>query len=631
MPELMQNGRTISLNEADSALTLRCGETIFRFAGNGCKIEALRREEGKFRFRLRTPRLSFPLEATLRFADDGNPELRLAGDGALTAPVEYPGSLIPDPGDLALIPAGEGFAFPVDDPSIPVLPECSLLNSQSWHLAFLASLRGDAWIVLAVESGTDAQVRHEREGGLLHSQLGWLPEGGVWGYERAVRFLSGDRGGLSALCAAYRRYRDAPGPVESLREKRWRLPQLDRLIGAPEFWIWPDQYEEFMYGAGDAELNPTAVELVRIAGEIKAAGCDRALIGLFFAGDCPAAGKIAEKTGFLTAKYDNLEDELPGTLAPLIPPARLRECDYTARRMTAWPRDTVRDEAGNYIQAWALRGRDGIMHHQNRVCPQFAPEYTRAEVPALAREHGFEAWFFDVMGGGAMECRAPEHPLTRRESIRKRREAFQILGDAGLISGTEEGCESYVGACCYSEGKLSPALYRLNYRESGRSKAHQYTPEEHEEIFDRFMLNPRYRIPLWELIYHDCMVSYWYWGDSSNCCPELLPRRDLFNLLYGQPPLYSLHVADWKRQKPLLLESAKRASAAARLTGYEKMTAFDWLDAEKLVHRTRFANGVTVTVNFSDRAFRTDSGETVPPCDFLLERGNLSETEINPL
>ena len=37
-----------------------------------------------------------------------------------------------------------------------------------------------------------------------------------------------------------------------------------------------------------ADINPTAVELVRIAGEIKAAGCDRALIGLFFAGDCPA-------------------------------------------------------------------------------------------------------------------------------------------------------------------------------------------------------------------------------------------------------------------------------------------------------------------------------------------------------
>lgn len=625
MMELTRNDRTISLNEADSSLTLRCGEAVFRFAGNGFAAEAVRREAGELRFRLRGPQLPFPLEATLRFSDDGNPELRLAGDGPLTAAVEYPGALLPEPGDLALIPAGEGFAFPVDDPSIPILPECSTLNSQSWHLAFVASLRREAWIALAVESATDAQVRHERKDGLLHSQLGWLPECGGWGYERAVRFLAGDRGGLSALAAAYRRYRDAQRFIEPLREKRRRLPGLDRLIGAPEFWIWPDRYEEFMYGTrDDAELQPIAAELIKIAGEIRASGCDRALIGIFFTGDCAAAREIAEKTGFLTAKYDNLEDELPGTLAPLIPPARIRECDYTERRMKAWPRDTVRDESGNFAQAWALRGRDGLMHHQNRVCPHFAPEYTRAEVPPLAREYCFEAWFFDVMGCGATECRAPEHPLTRRESIRKRREAFQILGDAGLISGTEEGCESYVGACCYSEGKLSPARYRINYRESGRRKAHRYTPEEHEETFDRFLLNPRYRIPLWELIYHDCMVSYWYWGDSSNCCPELLPQRDLFNLLYGQPPLYSLHVADWERQKPLLLESAKRASAAARLTGYEKMTAFDWLDAEKLVHRTRFANGVTVTVNFSDRAFRTDSGETVPPRDFLLE------TETNP-
>ena len=199
MMELTRNDRTISLNEADSSLTLRCGEAVFRFTGNGFAAEAVRREAGELRFRLRGPQLPFPLEATLRFADDGNPELRLAGDGPLTAAVEYPGALLPEPGDLALIPAGEGFAFPVDDPSIPVLPECSLLNSQSWHLAFVASLRREAWIVSAVESATDAQVRHERRDGLLLSQLGWLPECGQWGYERAVRFLSGDRGGLTAL------------------------------------------------------------------------------------------------------------------------------------------------------------------------------------------------------------------------------------------------------------------------------------------------------------------------------------------------------------------------------------------------------------------------------------------------
>ena len=166
---------------------------------------------------------------------------------------------------------------------------------------------------------------------------------------------------------------------------------------------------------------------------------------------------------------------------------------------------------------------------------------------------------------------------------------------------------------------MSPALYRINYRESGRRKAHLYTPEEHEKVFDAFMLNPRYRIPLWELVYHDCAVSYWYWGDSSNCCPELLPLRDLFNVLYGQPPLYSFHVSDWERWKERLLKSAARASRGAELTGYERMISFECLSEDRLVQRTKFANGVSVTVNFAEKEFRLESGRILPPMRELIE------------
>lgn len=620
MPELNQNGKTVALNEADASIGISCGTALFRFAGNGFSAERITADGKKIEYRLSSPSLPFAVTAVLKFADDGNPELRLSADGKMEEPVEYPGALIPEKDDLALIPAGEGFAFPVGDPSIPVLPECSWLCSQTWHMALLASLRGDAWIAQAVEEGADASVRHERKNGLLSTQLCWQPQWGEWGYERAVRFLTGERGGLNALCASYRAYREALGTVVTLREKREKLPYLDCLIGAADYWIWPDRYENFMYGTDDnADLKPVAADIVRIAEELKRGGCEKALLGLFFAGDRSAAREIVEKTGFLSTGYDNMEDELPGTLEPLISPARIRECDYTARRMKYWPHDTACDEQGSFYRAWALRGRDGVMHPQNRTCPYFVEDYTRDEVPALARQYGFRAWFFDVMGGGSLECRSPEHPLTRRECILNRRRAFEVLAENGLISGTEEGVESCVSSFCYCEGKMSPAFYRINYRESGRCKAHRYTPEEHEKTFDDFMLNPRYRIPLWELVYHDCAVSYWYWGDSSNCCPELLPLRDLFNALYAQPPLYSFHVSDWDAWKKRLLESTERATRTAKLAGYERMISFGYLTGDKLVQRTVYANGVSVTVNFSGREFRTDSGKTVPPQDYMIE------------
>ena len=620
MPELKHNAIRIALNLPDASLTLRNGNTAFRFGGNGFSAKTVSEEEEKIVFTLTSTRHPSAVRAVLEFVADGNPELRLFAEGAMETAVEYPGALLPEKGDLALIPAGEGFAFPVDDPSIPVLPERASLCSQTWHMALLASLRGDAWIALAPEEGADASVRHERADGLLRSQLCWESQRGEWGYERVLRFLSGGTGGLNALCSAYRAYRESLGQIVTLKEKRKKLPHLDSLIGAANCWIWPDGYENFMYGTDDhAELKPAAKDILRIAEELKEGGCGKALMGIFFSGDRSAAREIVERTGFLVTHYDNMEDELSGTVAPLISPARIRECDYTARRMKYWPRDTMRDRDGSFTGAWALRGRDGKMHPQNRTCPSFVEEYTGGEVPPIAREYGFNAWFFDVMGCGSQECWSPDHPLTRRECIRRRNNAFRILADNGLISGTEEGAESYVSSYCYCEGKMSPAHYRINYRESGRRKAYLYPPEEHEQVFDRFMLNPQYRIPLWELVYHDCAVSYWYWGDSSNCCPELLPRRDLFNLLYGQPPLYSFHVSDWETLKSRLLESAGRAARTATLTGYEKMVSFEHLSGDRLVQRTGFSNGVSVTVNFSEKEFRTGSGTSIPPQDFLIE------------
>ena len=560
MPELNRNGTKIVLKAPDASLELIRGSATFRFGGNGFTAREIESDGEKITYRLASRRFPSPVHAVLQFAADGNPELRLSAAGSMGESFEYPGALLPEPGDLALIPSGEGFAFPVGDPSIPVLPESSWLGSQTWHMALLGSLRGDAWIALAPEEGADASVRHERKNGLLRTQLCWQAQQGEWGYERTLRFLACDTGGLNALCAAYRAYRESLGQVVTLRAKREKLPHLDRLIGAANCWIWPDDYENFMYGVDDnAVLKSAAPDIVRIAEELKAGGCEKVLMGIFFAGDRQAAREITERTGFLVAQYDNMEDELPGDVAPLIPPARIRACDYTARRMKNWPSDTIRDADGGFVDAWALRGRDGAMHPQNRTCPYFVEKYTREEVPDAARRYGFSAWFFDVMGCGSLEGASPEHPLTRRECVSKRLDALHVLAESGLISGTEEGAEPYLSSFCYCEGKMSPALYRINYRESGRRKARLYTPEEHEKVFDAFMLNPRYRIPLWELVYHDCAVSYWYWGDSSNCCPELLPLRDLFNVLYGQPPLYSFHVSDWTEWKDRLRESALRA------------------------------------------------------------------------
>ena len=157
--------------------------------------------------------------------------------------------------------------------------------------------------------------------------------------------------------------------------------------------------------------------------------------------------------------------------------------------------------------------------------------------------------------------------------------------------------------------------------DAGRRMNTLYYGDEIPAVITNYMLNPRHRLPLWELTYHDCTVSYWYWGDSSNGCPELMPLRDLFNALYGLPPLYSLNVTQWRRLRTVVAASYRRATAVAARVGLLPMTAFEWLTEDRLVQRTVFGGEYAVTVNFSNRPYETPQG-TIQPLDFRLEELN---------
>jgi len=192
------------------------------------------------------------------------------------------------------------------------------------------------------------------------------------------------------------------------------------------------------------------------------------------------------------------------------------------------------------------------------------------------------------------------------------------LNDIGLVSGTEVGCEDVVANINYQEGMMSPPLYRAY--DSGRRMTTLYYDDNIDEKIHKYMLNPVYRVPLWELVYHDCVVSYWYWGDSTNSCPELIKKRDLFCALYGLPALYSFDVADWEKLKKDIIASYHRTSDIAAKTGYYRMMSFEYVTDDKLVQKTTFENGIEVIANFSDKAVEYQ-GKIIDPVDKIVIGG----------
>ena len=92
----------------------------------------------------------------------------------------------------------------------------------------------------------------------------------------------------------------------------------------------------------------------------------------------------------------------------------------------------------------------------------------------------------------------------------------------GLVTGCETGHDAAVPYVHYFEGMLSLGPYRVP--DAGRDMIRIW--DEVPERVRKFQLGHDYRLPLWELVYHDCVVAQWYWGDYNNKLPGALgPAR----------------------------------------------------------------------------------------------------------
>ena len=180
------------------------------------------------------------------------------------------------------------------------------------------------------------------------------------------------------------------------------------------------------------------------------------------------------------------------------------------------------------------------------------------------------------------------------------------------VTGSETGHEAAAPLVHYFEGMMSLAPYRVPEpsRDAPRIRTEVPAPVA------RFQLGHRYRLPLWELVYHDCVVAHWHWSDGNNKLPALWDKRDLFNLLYGTPPLFLLDRALWETNQARFVQSYHTVCPVARAAGYSEMLTHRFLTPERDVQQTLFANGMIVTVNFGQAPYQFTTPLAIPPLGF---------------
>lgn len=470
---------------------------------------------------------------------------------------------------------GDGIAVPVTDMT---------WRGQTWtgwgtlDMPWVGLTDGERGYLLLLETPDDEVVRLDAATSDRDTFLAPRVElhacQGRFGYPRVVRYRFVAQGGHTAVCKRYRAWAREHGLVVTLREKARRLPAVDRLMGAPDFWGVPG---------------------LQWCREAKAAGIDRALInGRWSAQDM----RQMVEMGYLVGEYDNYVDLLDGE----------RSTDGRYGPLE----EAVRiDASGEMVKGW-LTWDEGTQYYKR--CSATAREAAEREVPAVLAEHPYNARFLDVTtASGLRECYHPDHPLTRTQDRRENRELAEYVKGLGLVLGGEHG--RWWGAPVYDywEGMQSGGFYSWPAGHVGID-----LPQTREEIGERYLtwgLGHERRVPLWELVFGDCVVSTWYWGDSTghlyDVAPDLADRKDLFNILYGTVPLFwvnrpfGLH---WERHRERLLESYRVTCKLHEQTGYDEMLSHEFVTEDRAVQRTRFSSGTQVTVNFGDEPYEARGG-----------------------
>ncbi len=515
-------------------------------------------------------------------ADTAEFTVELNGEGDLDDALAYPHPFTTRPGDRVIVPMNEGISYPVDDDAVDPM-RLIAYGGHGISMSFWGVTRGPGGHMAIIETPDDAAIRIERADGLLAVEPEWVAQKGAFGYARRLRYVFFDDGGYVAMCKRYREHAKEEGRFRTLREKRDANPNVDRLIGAVNVWCWE----------GDA---PAWVE------ELRDQGIERIL---WSHREDPDSIRRMNEMGVLTSRYDIVQDVMDPANFPNL---NWVHSDWPTE---AWPADLMIDSDGEWIRGWGVRAKDGELHPCGVVCDMQAVSYMRARLATELADHPYLCRFIDTTTATPWrECYDPVHPVTRGESRHWKMELLRSVSEgAGLVTGSETGHDAAVPYVDYFEGMLSLGPYRVPDAGRDMIKPWDVVPER----VAKFQVGHEYRLPLWELVYHDCVVAQWYWGDYNNKLPSVWERRDLFNMLYGTPPMFMFNREIWEANKERFARSYADVSAVARAVGYAEMTDHRFLTDDGSVQRTEFANGVTVTVNFGDEPFQTVAGAEIAP------------------
>lgn len=334
----------------------------------------------------------------------------------------------------------------------------------------------------------------------------------------------------------------------------------------------------------------------------------------------PQAIKKARDLGYLVAPYDSYHS--------------IHHPEETDTWETA-QFDLQLYNTGAVVRADGTKKR-GFKQKGYILSPIAARPYVEKRVSGIMKTlpAPFNSWFIDCDAYGELfDDYSPLHPATQQDDMNARLERMAWIRDTyGLVIGSERGAAYAALVIHFAHGMMTPVFGwgDPDLRKDKKSKYYLggWWPPDGPAVFVKqvplkpkyrtFYFNPRFRLPLYQTVFHDSVVTTHHWGAGSLKFKDQLDTVELLELLYNVPPLYHMNLQEFGRHEKNMKAHNDFFSPLHRELALLPLTDFSWLRADRMVQRAVFGDRVELVANFADEDFRYR--KTVIPRRSILAR-----------
>lgn len=554
----------------------------------------------------------FDFSLTAHLTDDAGLKMTLSANknAAMTELLFPPAFRSGRTDDYLLMTDGAGLLLPITDTTYPLsdgmIYFCGGGSAMPWLGTTDHSLQEGYMVVADTPFDVRLQVLRQSDG-LLAVQPVWLSSMQQFGYDRRLTYYFFDRGGYVAQCKKYRERVWQEKPILTLREKAKQMPALEKMLGAPHIYVWDDGRD------------------ISVARDMKSLGIDRALFlwdGNHRTYPEPGYDDRLKELGYATGAYTLFSDLHKNDTLTYVPDT----IGSNRYMQSVYP--------GEYNNLAARKANGDTYHNQfgTYACPMVMQPKMRQRFNRELREYAHECIFLDVyQANGVYECYSRQHRATREDYARAIINNYRLgIIEYGFYMGGEWGADFVVPYSSFVHGMMTihwPWWQAAEHEQKGT--VYYYGDWHHNErpsimvstsmappSYTDWSMNEAIRVPLYELVYHDVCVTSWRWEDANHHNPEIWWKKDLFNVLYGSAPLWSVDKNRWQSFRLSLAESYRRVCPWVLKVACDEMTNHTFVTPDHHIQRTDFSSGRSVVVNFSDCDYNYQ-GQTVKAKSFI--------------